>query len=105
MNRQAVARELVKVAKLLVSSVSRHCDLYKARNGKWYMNLGEEEHDEYRDSRTYGPFDSQEETDEFLSAYFSNPGSSEVDDSGKQPVPTRSPNGDPVVNPERHSRW
>jgi hypothetical protein len=102
MNRKAVAQELVKVAKLLVGSMQRHCAFYKAKDDKWYMELASREYEEQRKATTYGPFESKSEADHFLTDYFSNPGGSFTDDSGRKPVPTKSPNGSPVQNPKHH---
>ena len=103
MNRVAVAKELVKVAKLLAGSKSRYCAFYKANNGKWYMELAAREYGEHKEATTYGPFESKEDANDFLHDNFSNPGGYFTDDSGRKPVPTRSPNGNPVQNPQ-HSR-
>jgi hypothetical protein len=80
-------------------SVPRYCDFYKAVNGKWYMNLANDEDGGYRDSETYGPFESLDSAKKYLHN-FSNPGSYRTDDSGKKSVPTHSPNGRPVQKPE-----
>lgn len=95
-------------------SVPRHCEFWKASDGKWYLDLAVNEyHDsdedddegghpgdgEYEDSITYGPFSTQEAADAYLTGHFSNPGSFHEDDSGKNPPPTKSPNGSPVVRP------
>lgn len=102
-------------------STPRYCEFWKASNGKWYLNLAvhEERYDDddyddddwrrnsgnetdgtYEDSVTYGPFDSEAACEAYL-RNFSNPGSFYTDSSGKNPPPTKSPNGSPVVSPRR----
>lgn len=88
-----------RVHESLSESVSRHCAFYKARDGKWYMELAPDEHGEERDAFTYGPFRSDSAAEKYLHDNFSNPGSDEYDDSGNAPVPKRSPNGSPVQRP------
>jgi hypothetical protein len=83
-----------------MASLSRHCAIYKAVNGKWYMDLAEREHGEEEDSTTYGPFDSSENAESYLEN-FSNPGSTWID-RNSNPVPTVSPNGRPVQKPQSH---
>jgi hypothetical protein len=95
-------------------SVSRHCEFWKASDGKWYMDLAVNEYydddddgesygrpgdGDYEDSITYGPFPSQEAADAYLTGHFSNPGVFSEDDSGKRAPPTKSPNGSPVQRP------
>jgi hypothetical protein len=82
----------------------RHCDFYKATNGKWYMELADEEYGERYDATTYGPFDSEDAAKRYLDQ-FSNPGGYSTDDSGEQPVPTKSPNGGSVIAPKGRSRY
>jgi hypothetical protein len=82
-----------------VASVSRYCEFYKARNGEWYMELAPREDGEQEDAITYGPFPDEDAADTYLRRHFSNPGGNDLDDSGRRPVPTRSPNGSPVVRP------
>ena len=77
-------------------SQSRHCEIYKAVNQKWYLELGDFEYAESEDSTTYGPFESYESAYKELDNH-SNPGSLCTDESGKQPVPTQSPNGNQSV--------
>lgn len=86
-------------------SVSRYCEFFRAQDGRWYMHLAGREYGDYEDATTYGPFRSQDEAERFLRDNFSNPGGDDVDDSGEQPVPKRSPNGDPVQDPRRMRRW
>lgn len=83
----------------LNESMSRYCDIYKTNDGKWYMDLANEEYGEWDDCTTYGPFNSEEAADRYLSDNHSNPGGMGVDDSGDREVPTESPNGSRVVNP------
>jgi len=83
----------------LNESVSRHCDFYLAKDGKWYMELANDEYGEWEDSTTYGPFNSEEAVEKYLDNNFSNPGGMGVDDSGDREVPTESPNGGKVVRP------
>lgn len=84
-------------------SMQRHCSIYLAKNGKWYMELGISEHDRREDSVTYGPFNSLEEVDEER-RFHSNPGGSFMDDSGKQEAPVVSPNGFPIRSPSKRFR-
>lgn len=86
---------------VLRESTMRHCDFYLASDGKWYMELADEEYGEWEDATTYGPFPSEEAVDRYLSANFSNPGGMGIDDSGSREPPTKSPNGRPVVRPGR----
>ena len=76
-------------------SQSRHCEIYKAVNQKWYLELGDFEYADHVDSTTYGPFDTFEAANKELDNH-SNPGCMSRDDSGTQPVPTQSPNGKPI---------
>lgn len=77
-------------------SVSRECFFYKAKNGKWYMEL-EDEYD--RDMTTYGPFSSFRAAEKYLERNFSNPGAYSDDDSGTMPVPRNA------VKPRARVRW
>ena len=85
-------------------SVSRYCSIYKAKNKKWYLELAPHEYGEYEDADTYGPFDSEDEADGFLSG-FANPGGLSIDKSGKKPVPKKSPNGRKIISPKINNRW
>jgi len=76
-------------------SQSRHCEIYKAVNQKWYLELGDFEHAEGDDSTTYGPFDTYTAVERELENH-SNPGGWSKDESGTQPVPIKSPNGNPI---------
>ncbi len=87
--------------KSLSESMQRFCQIYKARDGNWYLELSPNEHDDRSTAFAYGPFSSQKSADEYLSNNFSNPGSMGIDDSGKAPVPKKSPNGRPLQVPKR----
>jgi len=84
------------VKESLNESMSRYCHFYKASNEKWYMELAHNEYGEWDEATTYGPFNSEEATDQYLSDNFSNPGGMSIDDSGEKDPPTESPNGSPV---------
>lgn len=88
----------------LRESLQRDCHIFKAKDGKHYMHLAHEEYGDLSGATTYGPFDSFDATDKYLSDAHSNPGGFSYDDSGKADVPTKSPNGSPVHRPRR-SRW
>ena len=92
------------VSESLNESMSRYCDIYKTNDGKWYMDLAHEEYGEWDDATTYGPFNSEEAADKYLSDNHSNPGGMGVDDSGDREVPTESPNGSRIVNPRGGGR-
>ena len=94
-------RKLVREA-LLNESMSRYAAIWKASNGKWYLDLASDEYGEYHDATTYGPFSSEDAAEDHLDN-FSNPGGLEVDDAGTEPPPTKSPNGDPVQSPRSSS--
>ena len=83
---------------LMVESMQRHCELYKAANGKWYLELANQEYGEVDDATTYGPFATEEACMNHLDN-FSNPGGYGIDDSGTRPAPTESPNGQPLQSP------
>ena len=83
----------------VTASVSRYCAFYQARDGKWYMELAIREYGERDDATTYGPFYGLRTAKDYLHDNFSNPGGWTEDDSGRMPVPTRSPNGRPVHSP------
>jgi len=85
------------IDKYLNESMLRHCAFYEATNGKWYMELADEEYGEQEDATTYGPFSSQESAEKYLNQ-FSNPGSFYTD-TKKKPIPKKSPNGRPVIVP------
>jgi len=91
--------------RFLRASMSRHCEFYKAKNGKWYMDLAPNEYGDYRDANTYGPFQSLDAAEKYLSSNFSNPGADDVDESGDRPVPVKSPNGRPVTKPSSGRTW
>ena len=81
-------------------STMRHCEVYKADNDKWYLELGNQEYAGPEDSTTYGPFKSEEAAEEYI-GNFSNPGGWCTDSSGTQPAPTKSPDGSPIEKPRR----
>lgn len=88
------------------ASMSRHCSIYKAKDGNWYMDLADEEYGEHEDSTTYGPFSSEEAAEKYLDNNHSNPGGYSSNGSGTKEVPQKSPNGNPVVKPNsRRSTW
>jgi hypothetical protein len=71
----------------IIESVSRHCLIYKANDGKWYVELGDYEH-QYEDCPTYGPFGSYEDAENELD-YHSNPGGWNIDESGTESPPSK----------------
>ena len=81
------------------ASMTRYCNIYKAKNGKWYMDLAPHEGGEKKDAETYGPFDSLKTAQQYLDENFTHPGSIKTDKSGKAPVPTKSPLGGKVISP------
>jgi hypothetical protein len=93
----------------LEESVSRYCAIWKASNNGWYLDLANKEHGDYEDATTYGYFRDEREAERFLDDNFSNPGGVDVDESGKEPPPKKSPNGDRVVDPasfrRQRGRW
>ncbi len=97
-------RSLVRET-LLAESMMRYATIWKASNGKWYLDLASNEYGDYHDATTYGPFSSEDAGDSYLRDNFSNPGGLEVDDRGTEPPPTKSPNGDPVQSPRRSSSY
>ena len=88
-------RERVLSEDLIAESTERHCDMYKATDGKWYVELAAHEYGDHSEADTYGPFVDQAACVRHLDN-FSNPGGWGEDDSGTRPVPTQSPNGNPV---------
>ena len=86
MDNKLVANELVKIAKNLISSTPRFCEIYKANNGSWYLGLADHEHGQSEDARYYGPFNSEESAGDYLDN-FSNPGGYYTDRSGKRTPP------------------
>lgn len=79
--------------------MSRHCSVYRATDGRWYLELASDEYGEREDADTYGPFPDEGAIDAF-SRFFPNPGGTDIDDGGTQPVPSASPNGGPVLEPK-----
>jgi hypothetical protein len=82
----------------LNESSPRYCNIYLARDKRWYMDLSEKEYGEYKDATTYGPFNSEDEVHQFLDR-FANLESFSSDASGREPIPKRSPNGSRVIKP------
>ena len=63
-------------------STMRECSIFKAKDGRWYMLLGNFEYAfDPSDCTMYGPFASEEDAIKELD-YHSNPGGYSVDDSG-----------------------
>ena len=85
--------------KTLVASMSRHCAIYKTKDGSWYMELASDEYGESEEADLYGPFASEEDAYKYLD-HFSNPGSVNVNNSGKREVPKKAPNGDAIIRPK-----
>lgn len=67
----------------ILESTGEDCFIFKAKNKKWYMTLGD-------DTRAFGPFASEEETIKFLDRNLPNPGGFMVDDRGTKPVPKKA---------------
>jgi len=70
-------------------SDSRHCESWKATDGKWYMELAVSSHDP--DNYEYfGPFTSETDAWDTVirNGMHANPGSEMVDDSGTKPPPS-----------------
>lgn len=97
----------MRLEKYIIESMSRYCNYYKAKDKNWYVDLANKEYGGYEDATTYGPFNTFDDADEYVMNNFSNPGSFWEDDSGKKPVPKKSPNGRPVIRPSsgRKYRW
>ena len=94
------ALKLVPEEKLeSLASTQRYCGIFKAVDGKWYMDLAHNEYGDLDEATTYGPFASEEAVNQYLDYNFSNPGGYSLDGSGGHPAPKVSPNGDPVINP------
>jgi len=62
------------------------------------MELASEEYGQRHQATTYGPFNSDDQADDYLDN-FSNPGGYSVDRSGNAPVSHTSPNGRPLQAP------
>jgi hypothetical protein len=86
----------------MLESKLRYCAIYKAKNGRWYLDLADREYGEYRDSTTYGPFKTEKDVVNYLDR-FSNPGGWTVDRSGSREVPVQSPDGGPVLVPDSYN--
>lgn len=89
-----------RVAKPISESVSRYAGVWKASNGKWYLDLADDEYAEYEAATTYGPFASEAAAEAHLDN-FSNPGNLDIDASGIVAPPDKSPNGTPVESPKQ----
>jgi hypothetical protein len=83
---------------LIFESAARYCDVYRASNGKWYLDLAAYEYGEHDDAQTYGPFRSFDSVIDYLHN-FPSPGGWTSDASGERPPPVNSPNGSPVHVP------
>ncbi len=93
----------MKLKDYLNESTSRHAHIYKAKNGKWYLELGDHEYAAEHQSTTYGPFNTEKDLERELQQH-SNPGGFSYDDSGTDKVPKKSPNGRAVQKPTRQRR-
>jgi len=91
-------RKRVLSEDLIAESMQRHCDMYLASDGKWYMELAAHEYGDQHEADAYGPFPTQEACIDHLDN-FSNPGGWGEDDSGTRPPPKTAPNGTPVQRP------
>jgi hypothetical protein len=76
-------------------SQSRHCLIYRATDGLWYLELGNFEYhydEEQGPFSVYGGFSSVDGAEQELQRH-SNPGCLETDDSGSRaPPPPVAPN-------------
>ena len=81
-------------ARLRIASTStwRHCLMYRATDGNWYMELGDYEYADYQHSTTHGPFPTEDATIAYLDS-FTNPGGWETDNRGTRAPPPRPTNG------------
>ena len=62
--------------------------LFKATDDHWYLIIGNfEEAEEIDDCSVCGPFPDEEAADDYRIKNFSNPGGTEIDDSGTQAPP------------------
>lgn len=67
---------------------SRRCDYFLAVDGNWYMTLGDREYSyDDHDCTNYGPFETEEATDQYRRDNFSNPGGGTISRDGVEPVP------------------
>lgn len=70
-------------------SCSRRCDFFKAKDGQWYVTLGNFEHAHDADECTnYGPFADEDAAEDYVFNNHSNPGGSCTDESGTREVPS-----------------
>ncbi|WP_415912248.1 hypothetical protein [Neptuniibacter sp. QD37_11] len=80
-------------------SMRRRCSFWLATDEQWYVLLGNFEDAYEEDECTpYGPFGSLAEAEKNIRTNFSNPGGSDVDDSGSEAPPK-----DPEM--PRNSMW
>jgi hypothetical protein len=77
-------------------SMDRHCIIYLASDGRWFLELGDREGDGPQDSTAYGPFPSMKAAEAEL-AHHGNLGRIRVDGTGMRAAPTKSRNGRPLV--------
>ena len=75
-------------------SMMRYCEIYKAKDKKWYLALAPQEYGTEDDAIHYGPFRTLDEAEEELKTH-SNPGGMTVDDKGKRKTPK---------NPQKNER-
>ena len=94
----------MKLRYYLTESMSRYCEIYLAKNKKWYLELANNEYGEREDAVTYGPFKSEAAAEDYIDN-FSNPGGWGTDDSGLTATPKKSPNGSPIQRPSRRRGW
>jgi hypothetical protein len=86
-------------------SLNTHCRTYKAKDGNWYLEIADRYNGREEEADTYGPFITEELVDQFLYYNFANPGGGYVHRDGKFEVPTISPSGRPVQNPDTRPWW
>lgn len=71
----------------LKESTGCDCNIFKAKDGRWYLQLqtgrGSEEYS------YYGPFSDDDAADRYLSKNFANPGGLGIDESGTRDVPKK----------------
>ncbi len=69
-------------------SVMRYCEVYKAKDGRWYLALAPQEYGGERDAIHYGPFKTQEKAEEEIRNH-ANPGGLDIDEAGKKEPPEK----------------
>ena len=72
----------MKFSEYINESTGEYCHFFKAKDKKWYFELGDE-----NKPRAYGPFNSEDEADRYLSNCHANPGGYSIDRPGKRPGP------------------